>query len=138
MKRLLLIFFCLFIFSNSFSQQQKKYEYTYLICRFNIDSYKTDIKGISLYNKEIKLDDESLSNLINSLNKLGKKGWKVVEVIPITGNLSDSKIGTNEPITQRIFFLLERESKEENISKIDYKKLEEASNRAAFRLSSKF
>lgn len=55
-----------------------------------------------------------------------------------TGNLSDSKIGTNEPITQRIFFLLERESKEENISKIDYKKLEEASNRAAFRLSSKF
>lgn len=87
------------------------------------------VKFTCFYEEEVRISLISEDNLFSVIKN---------KEINLSGNLSDSKIGTNEPITQRIFFLLERELKEENISKIDYKKLEEASNRAAFRLSSKF
>ena len=87
------------------STTSNHYEYRMIIVNLEIRDQELVVERRKHYNK---LANIQIDPILNTLNEEGLKGWELVDVTPVTGCISGYKIGTMEPVTQKLVYHFKR------------------------------
>ena len=101
-----IVFGIMISFSLMCGLASHSWEYECYIVQLPIQYNRVSIDNTEYHNKVAWINHDSIADLIT--RKKGKWGYELVAVTPITGCLSDYKIGTNAPVTQQLLYHFKR------------------------------